>query len=338
MSNMTPEKPAKKLTPRQRKAKQAAREGGYIDRNYDFLPDPDTLSVEELAADYGLAYNIITQDDELLQLFNTAFNDRGAQWSDERFKLAVQGTEWYKKNNQYYREAWLAKAKGDADWNTLKENARLAITAAATQAGVKLDPNKLDSLSEEYLFGGWDKPGRENLLQQALVQTTGDISATPETDQLGQMGNIAEELNRLAYYNGVNYNDAWYQAAARSVQAGLSTKEDWERDIIEKSAGMFPVFAKQIQAGMTAYDAASPYIKVMADTFELAPSSISLNDPYIRGALGGFSPDGQPEAMNLGDFQRKLRNDPRWKETDQAQNEITGVAGRIMQMFGLMGG
>jgi hypothetical protein len=47
---------------------------------------------------------------------------------------------------------------------------------------------------------------------------------------------------------------------------------------------------------------------------------------------GDFAP------MGLWDFQKKLRQDPRWENTSKAQNEITSTTGRIMQMFGLMGG
>jgi hypothetical protein len=45
--------------------------------------------------------------------------------------------------------------------------------------------------------------------------------------------------------------------------------------------------------------------------------------------------DGQ--AMPLWDFEQQLRKDPRWLNTNRAQNDITGVASAVMQMFGLRG-
>lgn len=335
MSSMTPEVA---LTRKQKAAKKAAKAGGYIDRNLDGLPDPDTLSKEELAAEYSIAYNVITQNPELLSLFEQAFNDQGAQWTSERFKAAIQNTQWYKDNNRYYREAWLARARGDADWLTLQENARIAVSQKAATAGVTLTEEKLATLADDYLFGGWGEPGRESLLDRALMDATGIAPVQPMTTERGAMGDIMQRLRESAYFNGINYDENWFQSAARSVQAGLSKEEDWMRDIQDAAAGMFPVFAKQIKAGQSAYNLASPYLRLMAETLEIPITQITLNDPYIRGALGGFTQDGQPQAMNLGDFQRKLRNDPRWKETDQAQNEITGVAGRVLQMFGMMSG
>jgi hypothetical protein len=334
---MTVGTPERRLTARQRQAQKAAKANGYVDRNLDGMPDPDTLSKEELASEYAIAYNVITQDPELLGLFEQAFNDRGGQWTNQRFKAAVQNSQWYKQNNRFYRQAWLARARKDADWETLRENAKLAIVEKATEIGEQVDGARLEALADDYIFGGWGEPGRQSLLNRALA---GDIAgaARPMTTERGAIGNITQNLRTAAFNNGLTYDDGWYRSAARSVQSGLSTEEDWMRDINEKAAGMFPVFSKQIQAGQTAYNLASPYIRLMSEILEIPVSQITLNDPYIRGALGGFTPDGQPQAMNLGDFARKLRNDPRWKETDQAQNEITGTAGRILQMFGMMGG
>jgi hypothetical protein len=66
-------------------------------------------------------------------------------------------------------------------------------------------------------------------------------------------------------------------------------------------------------------------------------NSISLDDPYIRQALTGVNDKGEPAATSLWEFQKKLRSDPRWMNTAKAQNEITGVTGKVMQMFGLTG-
>jgi hypothetical protein len=75
----------------------------------------------------------------------------------------------------------------------------------------------------------------------------------------------------------------------------------------------------------------------MAKEFEMDVNSISLDDPYIRQALTGVNDKGEPAATSLWEFQKKLRSDPRWMNTAKAQNEITGVTGKVMQMFGLTG-
>ena len=338
MSDMNaPAQERKPKNKRERQNKRRAEEMGYIDRDFDGLRDPDTLSREELAQEYGRLCRVIMANDELGNLFELAFNDRGGQWTKEKFETALQETQWFKENNRYFREAWFAQQTGGADWETLQENARIAVQQAATAAGARdfLTPEKEAQLVEQYLFEGWGEPGRGQLLDTALAEL---IQQTDGEFMEGAAGDLEQTLRNLAYKSGISYNEDWYKSAAKSVQSGLSTENDWIRDIQEKSAELFPVFAKQIRGGMTPLDLASPYMRIMQEELEIPFQNISLTDPYIREALGGFSQDGEPTAMNLGDFQRKLRNDPRWENTDKAQNEITGIAARVMQMFGMMGG
>jgi hypothetical protein len=67
------------------------------------------------------------------------------------------------------------------------------------------------------------------------------------------------------------------------------------------------------------------------------PADINLNDPYIRQALGGFDQSGSPVAMGLWDFEQKLRADPRWMKTKQAEDSIVDIGSGILKMFGFRG-
>ena len=82
---------------------------------------------------------------------------------------------------------------------------------------------------------------------------------------------------------------------------------------------------------------AEPYINLMAQTLELSPTAITLNDPYIREALMGIDEKGNPKPMGLWDFQKRLKNDPRWIKTQQASNDIASTATDNLQIFGLRG-
>jgi hypothetical protein len=41
--------------------------------------------------------------------------------------------------------------------------------------------------------------------------------------------------------------------------------------------------------------------------------------------------------MTLFDFQKQLRKDARWQYTDQAREEVSSAALRVLQDFGFMG-
>lgn len=317
-------------------AAKAAAEGNYIDKNFDFIPDKDQLSREELAAQYQSAVGIIYTVPELQGIFENAL-DQG--FSPARFQAEVQNSEWYRNNSEYARIAWAKETMGGADWQTSLEDARNIVRARATQIGADLTEEQLNAVARRFIYEGWSEPARQGLLNQALSE---NIQFLPDsrgvTRMKGAAGDLAGNLRNIARANGVSYTDNWYLSAARSVASGLSTEQDWERDIRNQASSLFPVYSEKIQQGLNVYDLASPYINTMAQELELDPNQITLNDPYIRQALGGMNDQGDFQTMGLWDFQKKLRQDPRWENTSRAQNEITSTTGRIMQMFGLMGG
>jgi len=144
-------------------------------------------------------------------------------------------------------------------------------------------------------------------------------------------------LKSEAIANGLSYSDSWYTSAAKSVASGLTDQNYWVREVRDKAAGMFPVYADRIRQGMTMQDLASPYVNLMADVLEISPQQITLNDPYVREALMGIDDKGNPKPMGLWDFERKLKNDPRWMNTKNAVNDVSAVATDVLRIFGLRG-
>ena len=299
-------------------------------------PAVDPLEREELAAQYQSAVGLIYSVPEIQPIFEQAINEG---WTPDRFKAAIQNSDWYRSNNEYSRIAWAQETAGGADWEATLEDARLAVRAAATAMGADITEQELSALARRYVYEGWSESTRRGLLNEAL---SGEISYLPDdrgvVSMRGGAGELSDTLRNLARANGVTFTDNWYLSAAKSVASGLTTAEDWERDVREQAASLFPVYSEKIRMGMNVYDLASPYINTMAQELELNPNQISLDDPYIRQALSGMNDQGDFQPMGLWDFQKKLRQDPRWENTSKAQNEVTSVTGRVMQMFGLMGG
>ena len=316
-----------KVTPKERR---------QYKKNPTAAPMVDPLERDELAAQYQSAVGIIYSVPEIKPLFEKAISEG---WTADRFKAAVQNSDWFRSNNEYARVAWAQEQMGGADWEASLEEARQAVRAAAVGIGADVTEQELNALARRYVYEGWGQSTRQNLLAQALSD---EISFVPDdrgaVSMRGGAGQLSDDLRNLARANGVSFTDNWYLSAAKSVASGLSTAQDWERDVREQAASLFPVYSDKIRQGMNVYDLASPYINTMAQELELDPNMITLNDNYIRSALGGMNDKGDFQPMGLWDFQKKLRQDPRWENTSRAQNEVTSVTGKVMQMFGLMGG
>jgi hypothetical protein len=309
----------------------------------DAVIKPDPLSRDEMAAQYQSAIGLIYSVPEITDIFEKAVREQWVGQSGiDKFNAAIQNSDWYKNNNQYFRKAWAAENFGktdgqtSADWQASLQNAQLAIQNMATKIGTRqYTPAELDALARRYLYEGWGEAGREQLMVNAM---SGDIGGLPDergnVKLTGAAGNLADDLRKIAQANGINYSESWFQAAAKSVASNLTTADDWERDIREQAAGRWGVFGDKIRAGANAYDLASPYINLMAEEFDMSPDQINLNDRYIRSALSGYDDKGNPVAKSLWDFQKELRSDPRWMETKGALDQVSSTANTILKMFG----
>ena len=290
---------------------------------------PDKLDREQLKALYDVTAAQLAIDDDLFNVFEQAFQGK---WDKNRFRAALEQTDWWRSNSKSMRDYLLAAADPEnIDFQNLQEDSFQYVMQTAAEVGSDLAEEDLRDLARQSLMMGWGDPSQKYELERAILQRA---SRTPFS---GTVGQTAADLKALARANGVQYNDAWFESAGVSVASRKSNPDFWAQKIRAQAASMFPVFADQIEAGLNVYDIASPYIRTMAEEWDMNPNAISLNDSTILGALTNYTDKGQPFAMNLGEFRTKLRNDPRWLNTDKAQNEITSIASQVMAMFGLRG-
>lgn len=163
---------------------------------------------------------------------------------------------------------------------------------------------------------------------------------------------LTNKIAKLPEYKTIqeNLNSASAQklkslAAANDVALTEDQLADWGKRI---SAGESPdVFAAIIrdQAALGQPDSVKnlltkgvdlaaiydPYKRIMAQTLEINPETITLDDPVLRSAIG---PDKE---MSLYEYKRALRKDPRWQYTDQARSDAADVATTVLKDFGFMG-
>ena len=295
--------------------------------------DPDTLDLKQLRKISERVYRILGRDPEIVKLFENAFaGEYEGEGGRDRFWADMENMDWWANNSSEVRRYVVLSADPEnQDFINEQEDSREFVRRQAMQLGLNLSPDQLTDLAEQSLMYGWGQQGQEYRLREAMMEVD------PEGTYGGDIEANAQALRNIAFANGVKYDDDWFISAGKSIASEASLSTDWESQIRDLAASKFPVFSDQIRGGMTVRQLASPYIQTMADVWELNPSSISLDDPTLMGALTSYDDSGNASSVGLGDFMRQLRRDPRWMETDEAQNDITSVAAGVMQMFGMMG-
>ena len=81
-------------------------------------------------------------------------------------------------------------------------------------------------------------------------------------------------------------------------------------------------------------DIAAPYKQRMARMLEMGEDEIDLNDSLLQKAMQGVGADGKPSVTPLYAFDREIREDPRWPQTDNAYEIYTRAGTDLLKTFG----
>jgi hypothetical protein len=159
------------------------------------------------------------------------------------------------------------------------------------------------------------------------------VQAMPEyaSKKQAQQDLTAQGINSTALANGIKLTDAQLKTYSDRVKNGEDIKTIESQ--IRNAAGLgHPDSIKKMLADgtdlTTIYD---PYRRVMATSLGVTPDSITLDDPTLRMAIG---PDKE---MSLYDFKKAIRQDNRWKYSQEANDEVTNMVNQVKRDFGFMG-
>jgi hypothetical protein len=288
----------------------------------------DTITEAEMEQRFGFAKEVVWQNKELRGLFQKAIKE---QWTDAMFQSQLRGSKWYENNADYARKAWAAEKTGGADWEAQMAEGEKAVEAWAVKNGASLTPEQKRAFARRYWFEGWNDPDRAGMMGTELSQL---ISTGDNGFMKGASGGIQAKLMDTARRNGLTYDQRFFEGAARSVAAGLTTEEDWDRDLRSQAATLWQPWSDKIMAGLDAQDLASGYINMMAQTMEVDADSISLHDPRLMKAITHVDDKGNAAPMGLYDFNQMLREDPAWMQTKQATDSVSSIGMDILRRFG----
>ena len=157
------------------------------------------------------------------------------------------------------------------------------------------------------------------------------IQEKKKAAEASEASTTRQDIIKTALNNGVTLDEDSIVGFEQRLKAGESL--DVIKNAIRSTAslGMPDNVKKLIESGVDLATIYSPYKSLLAQTLEVNPNSITLNDPTLRMAIG---PDKE---MSLYEYQRSLRKDPRWQYTDQARQEVSSTASRVLKDFGFQG-
>jgi len=305
--------------------------------------------IDAVANEYGSIDTIFKTDPGLQTLLRKAIGKDGVPNTDDdltvdQFTNELENTDWFKTNASSVRQRGFYKRQFDdlvrkggnlEDLYKTTEYGRglrftqQVIADEIKKVGASLTPEEIDLISRDIYDLGYEN-------QKAIVsqRIRAKIAYKPGGIVGGEAGENLAELRKTAKANGLDLEKNF----GSSIQGWLQNLAQGEsvetfKQIIRSTAklGLPEKVSSLIDQGVDLDTIYSPYKRLMASVLEINPETITLDDQVLRSAIG-------PEKeMSLYDYQKMLRKDNRWQFTNQAKEEVSDTALRVLRDFGFQG-
>lgn len=293
----------------------------------NYIPRTTPLSLDQLKAEYPLVAALLTSVPELSDIAKHA-SDPADPWSMQQIIAAVQNTQWYATHSDTARQL-IATMKADpTTYNQRVDNLSYQLQTMAAQLGVQMTPQQLQQLGIDAMMGGYDQ--NTAVLNQKMAQYLRPASGNHYG---GQAGSYEDQIRQSMLDLGTSMPEAQLDQQIQNIVAGKQSVQGVQAQLRTQAASMYPAYASQINSGMNVSDIASPYITRAQQLLEMGQGQMNINTPMIKSALQ-YTQNGAPTAMPLYDFEKSVRQDPRWLSTDNAQDAFMSNAHQVLVNMG----
>ncbi len=316
----------------------------------------DRLSMAQLQAQFGITAAVINNDPSLLAALNRILGvDGGPMITDPALQEAiVKGTSWYRDQTDtqrqyaYYRATNPGQFAADLQKNAsniVKQYAEMGLTISANQAIEYANNMMKQAIIKDGKVVRFDQDYLNKLMADSIkfVKTNSIDGRVVYTGLAGKLETMASKLYGMARDYGFQQTtsnasfDKWFEASMKGLVAGTLNPEDVDNDLQSRAKSFAPGLARFIDQGQTLREAADPWLKAIADTWEMDIDQVDLNDDYVQRAINMQDEKGNFTTMNLYDTKKLARRSAKWDTTQTAKEEKTSIASRILKDFGFLG-
>lgn len=281
------------------------------------------IDMNTALAKYGWVGQLANSIPSLRDTFTAAAQN---EWSPDEFQRQLEGTAWWQSNADSVRQLAIKQATDPATYQQDLANAANKVQLAANQMGRSVDPN---ALALQLLTNNWD-----DQQLHAAIGNSGGFQTQDAGALVGDAAQLNDHIRGVAQSYGIPYTDAYVNGAVTRIQSGQDTVDGVTNVLMNRAKLQYPQFASQIDAGQTVKDIADPWIQTYAKTLEVADSTVTLDDPAIKKALTQRNADGSATTQPLWQFERTLKDDPRYDQTTQARTDAYSTLAKVGRDFG----
>jgi hypothetical protein len=285
------------------------------------------LTAQQLAENYGYAWSFLKQHGDVWKVFQAAVKNN---YSADKFKAAIRGTNWYKTTADSVRQYQIQVASDPKTVAAKQASIMAQMADSANAMGAVVSSSIMQKLAKSALMYNWNESQIRSQLSTYVTAKNGIFN--------GQAGTDAESLGQLAWRNGIKLAPSTLQSWVKSIEGGKTNVAYYTQYLRNQAKALAPGFSNQLDGGMDLYDIASPYLQAKAQILEMDPSALDLFDPDVRQALSAKDSAGKPTSLSLWQFEQNMRMKPEYMKTTTARDQAYGIAHKVLNDFGFMGG
>ena len=300
--------------------------------------------------DFALPETIFNNVDSLKRILERYVKE---DWTPDKLRKAIRDDVWFRKNSgeikaryvQYYNFRDLqasGQAQGTTDYEMQIDKIEANLKKRAIQIGsaAASDPAALRKAAENLYITNRseDESFIDDFLAASIRPVAGMIGGKGTQGYSGQALKNYQELLTTARSNGLKISDivpggSNTQQVLQGIASGKIDINRIVQDTRKLAAQGQPQYVRDLLSqGYNLDQVFAPYRQTMAAVLEIDdPNSIDLNDPLLRSAINDKGD------MNIYEFKKTLRKDPRWQYTEQARQDVSSATLNILRDFGFQG-
>jgi LysM repeat protein len=320
----------------------------------------DTFSMAELESKFKIAAGVLKSNPSLQQALAKILGDpktgEGMVTDPYLQEQIIKASDWFRTQTDKQRQFDYAKQTNPGQFQADLQSNASEIVRKFSANGLKITAQEAIGYAEQMMKESVIQNGKvisydKNYLNKVMANAidftqTGRVGTNDKvvyTKLSGNMETLAQSLYKQAWDYGYDKTMSnagftkWFETSMKGLVAGTLNEAQVNDQLQARAKSFAPGLANLIDQGQTLREAADPWLQSIADVWETDANSIDLNDEYVQRALNVTDEKGNVQPINLYDAKKLARRSAKWDTTQNAKEEKTRIANRILQDFGFLG-
>lgn len=256
-------------------------------------------------------------------------------WYNDATKLTarLQNTNWYRSTENSARQFAIRQSTDPATLQDEIAQKTQEIRDASRASGVVLSDVTINKLATDAVKFGWTSVETSNAVGSEAVAVA--RAGGPQSMAELSRSTIGSTLRQFADNYAVKPSDAFIEDWTAKVLTGQADQKQYEDLIREQSRTLYRSLAPQIDKGLDVKTAVAAYTSQARNILGIDESQIDWTSDKWNRALNYQDPKtGEYRQMDTWEWNRYLRQQPEWQETDDAKQLYRQTAFTLAQAFG----